>query len=117
MGALFWCGHPGGPGHMRRVGDGERGEQPTRGAHRPGYERRGAEAGGQRARVEVGRAGDAREGRQDGDGQQAAEPGHVVVTAEAMPECSPGAELIAVAVSGATVIASPSPKTTTAGST
>ena len=34
----------------------------------------------------------------------------------AQPACA-GAELIAVAVSGATVIASPSPKTTTAGST
>jgi len=34
-----------------------------------------------------------------------------------MPECSAGAEFIAVAVSGASVIASPSAKTTMAGST
>jgi hypothetical protein len=40
-----------------------------------------------------------------------------LLTAEAMPACSAGAELIAVEVSGATVIASPIPKTTTAGST
>src|SRR5215831_298365 len=40
-----------------------------------------------------------------------------LLTAEAIPESSAGAELIAVAVSGATVIASPSPNTTTAGST
>ncbi len=37
--------------------------------------------------------------------------------ADAIPECCAGAEFIAVAVSGAVVIASPSPKTTTAGST
>jgi hypothetical protein len=40
-----------------------------------------------------------------------------LLTADAMPACSAGAELIAVAVSGATVIASPSPNTRTAGST
>jgi hypothetical protein len=50
-------------------------------------------------------------------------PGHAahratsLLTADAIPECSAGAELIAVAVSGATVTARPSPKTTTAGST
>ena len=38
-------------------------------------------------------------------------------TAEAMPACCAGAELIAVEVSGATVIAIPTPKTTMAGST
>jgi hypothetical protein len=40
-----------------------------------------------------------------------------LLTADAMPACSAGAELMAVAVSGATVIASPSPKTVAAGST
>jgi hypothetical protein len=40
-----------------------------------------------------------------------------LLTADAMPECFAGAELIAVDVSGATVIASPSPNTSTAGST
>jgi len=40
-----------------------------------------------------------------------------LLTADAIPECSAGAELIAVAVSGATVIASPSPNTMMAGST
>jgi hypothetical protein len=40
-----------------------------------------------------------------------------LLTADAMPEWSEGAELMAVEVSGATVIASPSPNTTTAGRT
>jgi len=40
-----------------------------------------------------------------------------LLTAEAIPACSAGAELIATEVSGATVIAMPSPKTTIAGST
>ena len=40
-----------------------------------------------------------------------------LLTADAMPACSAGAELMAVAVSGATVIAIPSPNTTTAGRT
>ena len=40
-----------------------------------------------------------------------------LLTAEAMPDRFAGAALIAVAVSGATVIASPRPNTTTAGST
>ena len=38
-------------------------------------------------------------------------------TAEATPACSAGAAPMAVAVSGATVMASPAPKTRTAGST
>ena len=41
----------------------------------------------------------------------------VLLTADAMPECSAGAALIAVAVSGATVTASPAPNTSTAGRT
>ena len=40
-----------------------------------------------------------------------------LLTADAMPACSAGAELMAVAVSGATVIASPNPNTATAGRT
>ena len=40
-----------------------------------------------------------------------------LLTAEARPACSSGAADSAVAVSGATVMASPSPKTSTAGST
>ena len=79
MEALLGRGRAGGPRHLRGVGDRERGEQPTRGAHRAGYECRGAESGGQRVRVQVRRAGDACECRQDGDGQQAAEAGHIVV--------------------------------------
>ena len=40
-----------------------------------------------------------------------------LLTADAMPECSAGAADSAVAVSGATLVASPSPSTSTAGST
>jgi len=40
-----------------------------------------------------------------------------LLTAEATPARWAGAELIAVAVSGATTIAMPTPKTTTGGST
>ena len=40
-----------------------------------------------------------------------------LLTAEATPACSAGAAARAVAVSGATMIATPSPNTTTAGST
>src|SRR6266496_6831606 len=49
-GGTGWARHPLG------VGDRECGEHPARGAQRAGYERSGAEAGGERVRVQVGRA-------------------------------------------------------------
>ena len=110
-------GRPGWAGRPRRVGDRGRGEQTARGAQPGRYEHRGAESGGERVGLQVGRAGDARQGRQHGDREQAAEPGHIVVDRRCDPRALGGAEFIAVEVSGAVVIASPSPRTTTAGST
>ena len=72
-GCAGWAGYP------RGVGDGERGEQPARGARRAGYQYRGPEPGRERGGVQVAGAGDARQRRQDGDGQQAADPGRVVI--------------------------------------
>jgi hypothetical protein len=79
MEALFGCGRPGWAGHLRGVGDRECGEHPAGGAGHARYERRGPKAGGEGVRVQVDRAGDARKGRQYGDGQQAAESGHIVI--------------------------------------
>jgi hypothetical protein len=62
-----------------RVGDRDGGEQPSGGTERSRDEHRGPESRDEGVRVQVGGAGDAGQGGHYGDGQQAAEPGHVVV--------------------------------------
>ena len=57
------------------VGDRDGGEQASGGTERSRDEHRGPESRGEGVRVQVGGAGDAGQGGQYGDGQQAAEPG------------------------------------------
>ena len=56
-----------------RVGDRDGGEQASGGTERSRDEHRGPESRGKGVRVQVGGAGDAGQGGQYGDGQQAAE--------------------------------------------
>ena len=68
-----WAAHP------RRVGNGDGGEQAASGADRARDQHHRPEPGGERAGVQVDGAGNARQRRERGDSQQAADPGHVVV--------------------------------------
>ena len=75
------------------------------------------EAGRELSRMQVGGAGKAGRGRQYGDRDQAGGAGDVVVDRGSRPGVLGRTAARTVEVSGATLMARPRPKTSTAGST